>query len=504
MRKYIFLIVTVLLNGCMSPETNKAIVKESMQKHLDQEMSKRAAAEKMTFTQIPFEEKRDISLSVVNAPFMQIVEQTAARLGWTVKILDKVNPQDKVSLTMKNADAKTVITEAAFAAGYVAIIKDKTVTIAKSATYTFRIPSALLVDEKADVDVGGNPAKLQSGGGSSMGGGQPRPQGIDSQYKVTLKYDGVKKEFIQAINNVAGENSQVQIVGDIGLITMRGNAQSLKRVHDYINEVARSAMMVIDMEVTIMEVSLTGELQYGVNWQNIKLDSAIGTRDTTLGINGSSLYTGNGNGVGLGYSEASSGLTGASGIINALEKRTTINIKSKQAAQAANGKTAFIFDGRNIPYLGSVTPAVAGLTSSSGAAQLSFAQDGLMLSVRPEVMNDGKTIMFTILPVQMKVNGIVPYDAGNGIKLQGPDQSVKQSFSVGYANDGETIIMANSNSSSEQNQAAGIPGLIDVPVLGDLTGGKADTGINREVVILLTPRIKRAPASFDALVNASI
>lgn len=514
------MVPVLLLTGCLyDPEKNKQVVRDSMQNQLAQELKvPQANPPRMAFTDIPFEDKKDISLNVSAVPFMQVIEQTAARLNWTVKVLSPVDPGSKVSLNMRNVDAKTLIREAAFAAGYVAIIKDNTVTIADKATYTFRIPSSLLVDEKADIDVGGNPAKLASAssGGGGQGGQAARPQGIDSQYKVQLKYDGIKKEFVQALNNIAGDNSQIQIVGDIGLITMRGNAQSLKRVHEYINDIARHSMMVIDMEVAIIEVALTGELQYGINWQNIKMDSVFGTKNAYANINGSSLYTGNGNGMGIGYTETSpgianadgtftpTGLAGASGIINALEKRTSVNVIFKQSTQAANAKSAVIFDGKQIPYLGSVSPAISGVTSTTGSAQLSFAQDGLMLSVRPEVMNDGKNIMFTIVPIQTTVNGIVTIDAGNGIKLQGPNQSVKQNFSVGYATDGETIIMAGSKTSSNQSQDAGLPGLVDVPVLAELTGGKAKNNIDREVVILLTPRIKRVPSSFDALVNASI
>lgn len=470
------------------------------------------------FAEVAFDKKRDVTVNVVNAPFMQIIEQSASKLGWTVKVMEGVDPNKRISLSTKNTDISTLIKDVAFAAGYVSIIRDGVITITPTATYTFRVPSSLLVDEKTEVEVGGNPAKLASSGGGSTGGSgaQAKPQGIDSQFKIAKKYDGVKKEFIQAINNIAGENSQVQIVGDIGLITMRGNAQSLNRVHEYINGLARHSMTVINMEVAIVEVALTGELQYGINWNNIKLDSVFGTKDATMNIGGGSLFTNAGNGLNAGYTEYSpsianadgtttpTGLPGASGIINALEKRTNVNVVFTQNTSTGNAKSSILFDGKQVPYLGSVSPASSGLTSSSGAAQLSFAADGLMLSVRPEVMNDGKTIMFTIVPVQTTVNGITTFDAGNGIKLQGPNQSVKQSYIEGYAQDGETVIMAGSKTSSAQGQNAGLPGLIDVPFLSTLTGGKSKNNIDREVVILLTPRIQRAPANLDTLVNASI
>lgn len=510
--------LSALLTGCTyNAETNKQAVRDSMQDKVAQELKTTPIKPVMALSDIPFDEKRDISLNVTATPFMQIIEQTAARLNWTVKVLSPVDPSAKISLNMRNADAKTVIRDAAFAAGYIAIIKDNVVTITDRATYTFRVPSSILTNQETEIEVGGNPAKLatQSSGGMP-GGAASKPQGIDSQYKVKQKYTGVKSEYGQALQMLAGENSQIQVVGDVGLLTMRGNAQSLKRVHDYLNEIARHSMLVVEMEVAIIEVALTGELQYGINWQNIKLDSLFGTKNTYANINGSSLYTGAGNGIGGGYSETSpgtlnadgtttaSGLAGASGIINALEKRTSVNVLYKQSTQAANATSAVIFDGKQIPYIGSVTPAVSGVTSSTAGSQASFVQDGLMLSVRPEVMNDGKNIMFTIVPIQTTVNGIVTLDAGNGIKLQAPNQSVKQNFSVGYATDGETIIMANSKTSSNQSQDAGVPGLIDVPVIAELTGGKSKNNIDREVVILLTPRIKRAPPSFDALIGASI
>lgn len=492
------------LTACTnSAEKNQEMVKQEIQKRIAESVAKPKTVAAGSFSEVSFDQKKDISVNVVNAPFMQIIEQSAARFGWTIKVMDGVDPSKKISLSEKNTDVKSLITDAAFAAGYVAIIKDDTVIITDKATYTFRVPASLLVDQKTEVDVGGNPAKLTSGGGGSSGGAggmaggaQAKPQGIDSLFKVNMKYDGVKSEFKQSLEDIAGPNSQIKIVGDIGLITMRGNAQSLARVHQYINEISKQSLTVINMEVAIIEVALTGDMQYGINWNNIKLDSMA-----TASMTGGSVYASGANGLVGSYSEPN----GMSGIISALQKRTSVNVMFTQNTSTANDKSAVLFDGKQIPYLGSVTPAnTGGFTSTTGAAMLSFATDGLMLSVRPSVMNDGQTIMFSIVPIQTTVNGLTSFDAGNGIKLQGPNQSVKQSFVEAFAQDGETMIMAGSKTRSNQTQQAGIPGLIDAPFLSELTGGTAKSDIDREVVILLTPRIQKAPKNFDTLINASI
>jgi len=84
-------------------------------------------------------------------------------------------------------------------------------------------------------------------------------------------------------------------------------------------------------------------------------------------------------------------------------------------------------------------------------------------------------------------------------EVMGPQQSLayivgtrSTSTSLRLRN-GQTQVLAGLISDEERRSASQVPGLGDLPVLGRLFASKRDSNAKTEIVLLITPRVLRAP-----------
>ncbi|HCA27608.1 MAG TPA: hypothetical protein DEP05_08235 [Betaproteobacteria bacterium] len=445
-----------------------------------------------------------VTARLTEANFIGAIRAIAGKNGYSLTVMNNVDRSRRVSLTIDNLSTAAAIREIALAAGYVAVIDTagRTVTLAKYATATFRIPTSVLKPMSTNLDVGGNPV-AGSGTGSSGSSGIPgmpsnnssaTPGGgsIQSTFTVNAKYSNNPQGIEHLISRVAGPNASVNIVPELGIITVRSNAQALKRVHAFLLSFARNALTRVQIEAAIVEVSLNKETQYGINWKHV-LDAA-GTKSFSLST-----------AAGVTNPAGSLTLTTASttALINALRTITAVKIVSQPKLVTMNHIPAVLFDGTQVPYVPSVTSTMAGTsgtTQSSGSG--AFATDGLSLSIRPDILNN-QDVQISLVPVMSTIKDFKTFDLGGGGTLTMPNQDIKQSFIETLGENGKTLIIAGSRYRSSSNGKNGLPGIADTPVVGSLFSGVDDTDADRELIILLHTDIIPAP-KFDPLVSESV
>jgi type II secretory pathway component GspD/PulD (secretin) len=75
--------------------------------------------------------------------------------------------------------------------------------------------------------------------------------------------------------------------------------------------------------------------------------------------------------------------------------------------------------------------------------------------------------------------------------------SVRQAQTVARVRDGQTIVIAGLIRERKRNQDTGIPGLMEIPLLGYLFRNTTEIKEKSELVILITPRIQGDPQIVD-------
>ncbi|MEO6689160.1 MAG: type II secretion system secretin GspD, partial [Dokdonella sp.] len=263
----------------------------------------------------------------------------------------------------------------------------------------------------------------------------------------------------------------------------------------------------VQIEVRILEVSLTGDLNLGVQWY---LAGLIGTAPGSAQANGQYRYpdfTGNsrdrhrtslgaikqGTTPTLGgffYSFLNKNFEVA---INALETSGVAKTLSAPSLVVANNQEASINVGQQIPIvqtfyngLGAIntnpTGTNTGLNSNVGTTgSVQYLNTGVQLSVTPRVNPGG----LVYLDVQQEVSnpGTPSTDGGN------PPINQRQIQTQVAVQSGETVLLGGLISENKNNAATGLPFLSRVPGLRNLFGNTTDHRDRTELIVLITPRV---------------
>ncbi|GAB2490039.1 type II secretion system secretin GspD [Arenimonas alkanexedens] len=249
----------------------------------------------------------------------------------------------------------------------------------------------------------------------------------------------------------------------------------------------------VHIEAQVVEVQLTGELSYGVNWffENSVVDaglpSAVG-RDIWGDIAGSI----GADGVGWTFLGRN-----AAAIITALDDVSNVRLLSTPSVVVRNNAEAKLDVGTKIPVNStSFNPIVGDPGSGNGTfTQVQYLDTGVILTVTPRISRDGTVFM----EIEQEVSSPGAPRAGD------PNGNVpinKRSLITEAAiKSGETVMLAGLITEGSTQGSSGFPGLSRLPVIGGLFGTQTRDSNRSEVIILVTPRVIRDPAEARKLTD---
>jgi general secretion pathway protein D len=326
-----------------------------------------------------------------------------------------------------------------------------------------------LDSRNGSVDFGGSSGNSGDGG---LGGGSlslnPRDSGSGA---VTLEIDG--------------DRVGVSAVDETNTLLVRSSAAAWSSIRDVVQKLDVMPMQV-HIEAQIAEVSLTGELSYGVNWYferavtDAGLPSAVG-RTTWSGLAGNVSGSTVG-GVGPGLSWTFLGRNAAA-IISALDEVSDVRLLQTPSIFVRNNAEATLNVGSRIPINSvNVNP---GSDNDTTYSQVQYLDTGVILKVRPRVTRDG--MVFLDIVQEVSSPGSEPDDNGN-VRINTRRMKTEAAVQAG-----DTVMLAGLISDSASKGSTGFPGLSRIPVIGGLFGRQSTNSDRSEVIVLLTPTIVRNP-----------
>lgn len=461
----------------------------------------------------PPEEGR-VSLKLADAPFAEALAALAARAGYTVALARDVDAGARVTVEIVRASPERAMREIAFAAGYVTVIdrEERRASIARRATWTFKLPPRLMENLELSYDVASNPAAQGQGGAQGTGMGAaapfaaaPAPSGgagaqlgaTSARFSVAATQRNPGDGIRQFIAGLAGSGVEVQAMPATGLLSVRGTGEQLRRAERLIREFILDAAAQVEIEASLIEVTLNRETQAGIDWSRVIPLGGLG--------NGAQATVTLTNAAGVVQPAISASVTTSSiaSVVKALQRQARVRVISRPRLLALNHSPAIVFDGEQVPYLGSVTTTVTGTspaTQSSGS--VSYAMDGVSLAFKPSIL-DGKRVEVTVVPVLSSVTRLETFDLGRGASLTAPRQPVRQAHLQVIAEAGKTVIVGGTRSSRSSAERSGVPGTSDLPLLGPLLNGIDDGDFQKELILLLRASIIPAPR-YDPLVAEAL
>ena len=229
--------------------------------------------------------------------------------------------------------------------------------------------------------------------------------------------------------------------------------------------------MQVQVEASIMEVSLTDGLEYGLQWYlKNNAFNKVGTGmldfDSSAGLSASV--------PGFSYS-----LTDASGtittVLNALAKESKLRVLSSPSVLVLDNQTANIRVGNQQPIFTEASRTDGGVITQS----VQYKDTGVSLQVTPHVNTNG----LVKLDIQQEVTDVGEIDAATKQRsfLQ---RNIKSNIAV---KSGETIVLGGLIRDNSTDGKTGLPGLSKVPVVGDLFSGTSRSSVRTELLVLITP-----------------
>ncbi|WP_368562606.1 type II secretion system secretin GspD [Pseudoxanthomonas sp. UTMC 1351] len=324
----------------------------------------------------------------------------------------------------------------------------------------------------SSVDFGGSGGG-SGGSGGGLGGGSlslgPREGGGSGS--VTLEVDG---------NRVG-----VSAVEETNTLLVRSTASAWKSIQDVVEKLDVMPMQV-HIEAQIAEVTLSGELSYGVNWYferavtDAGLPDAV-NRTTWSGLAGNVSGSQVG-GVAPGFSWTFLGRNAAA-IISALDQVSDVRLLQTPSIFVRNNAEATLNVGSRIPINSvNVNP---GSNTDTTYSQVQYLDTGVILKVRPRVTKDGMVFLDIVQEVSSPSGD---RDANGNRSINTRRMKTEAAVQAG-----DTVMLAGLIDDSAVKGSTGFPGLSRLPIIGALFGRQSVNNRRNETIILLTPTIVRNP-----------
>lgn len=246
------------------------------------------------------------------------------------------------------------------------------------------------------------------------------------------------------------------------------------------------------IDATIVEVTLTNELQYGIEWflKNAHGDSAVagGGGSSSIASTLTAAATGAGS-SGFSYLYNGLGSAGAmNAVINAAATNNNVSVISSPSLMVLNNQEATILVGDSVPILsGTATSLLSGVASTTNQVQM--VDTGVNLSIKPRVNSNGLVLM----DIMQSVNAAVATNVNGGTSgIDSPTIQKRQIQTNVAVQSGETIILGGLIKEENDYNRNGIPWLHELPLVGSLFGATTRNKDKTELVVLLTPRVMKS------------
>jgi pilus assembly protein CpaC len=296
--------------------------------------------------------------------------------------------------------------------------------------------------------------------------GEVRVDGVGEGVMLTgsVASPAESQQAYDVVTRLVGSSEKV-----VNNLTIRGRDQVMLKVT--VAEVARSV-------IKQLGVDLNGSLSYG---------SAI------LNFNNSNPFTALGQPLVAGNNITGS-FKSVNATLNAMERAGVIRTLAEPNLTAISGETASFLAGGEFPIPSGYT---CDPVSRSCQLAVQFKKFGVGLNFTPVVLSEGRISMKVMTEVSELTND-------NSIQLvQGSSTQTIPSIKTRRAEttveipSGGSLAMAGMIQEQTKHQISGLPGLMQLPVLGTLFKSRDYVNNQTELMVIVTPYIARAVAVKD-------
>lgn len=174
-------------------------------------------------------------------------------------------------------------------------------------------------------------------------------------------------------------------------------------------------------------------------------------------------------------------LANPSAVIQALRDVTDVKILSAPSLMVADNQSAVLQVGDQVPVTtGTATSVVT--TQSAIVNSVSYVDTGVILHVTPHVSRTSEIR----LDIEQEVSAVEQNANAQSLTPTISQQKVKSTVIV---ESGQTLLLAGLISQQRSQEKSGVPGVTDIPILGNLVSDTNNSAKRTELIIFVKPQI---------------
>ncbi|QOG23798.1 type II secretion system secretin GspD [Bradyrhizobium arachidis] len=303
----------------------------------------------------------------------------------------------------------------------------------------------------------------------------------------------------------AGVLDGVRITADSvnNTLLIYASQEQYRTIEQTIKEVDQPQLQVA-IDATIAEVTLTDDLQYGIQSYIMSRDLGLKPNTGSFGYNGASAVAAAATDVVLqraipGFNFLVGSAQTPRAVLNALHAITDVKVLSNPSVVVIDNQIATLQVGDEIPIQ---TGSATVLTGSNTIANTTdYRSTGIILRVVPRINANGNVRLDVEQEISNPVSNSSSGSSSTSTNSLTPTVSTRKVRSSVAVASGQTVLLAGLISDSQTKSRSGIPGLDQIPGLGEVVFGQTDKQVKRtELIIFIRPQIIRdgADAHFVA------
>lgn len=531
----------MLLGGCAAREKKQEIQippeTRSAQAHRPQIPELKLPEPAPVIEEISPLKTRIVDVIARNTPLRDVLHVIADATGLNLIMEREVNPDFPVTMTLRNVTAKDALDTIFASVDYFYAIENNMMFIRATDSRVYELGFPAIV-QNYSVDVGGDILSGASGnntGGTSTGSSSSTSGGSTSSGTNNLRgnvsqntksdqtafnfWDTIEKSLAGILKPAAapGPASASGTVQEsftlnrlTGTIVVNASKRNLKRVEQYLNAVRKVINRQVLVEAKIVEVSLSDNFQFGIDWALVGYKAGVGTygasnlvMNTMTGVNynpGTRTLSGIQSGPnpapqqGFAKPGFNLGVTGSNfaAIVTALQEQGDVRTLSNPRVSIMNGQTALLSVGRNTNYIAKVETSINSSTANN-LVTYTVTQgnvlSGIIIGLIPFVNENGE-ISLTITPIVSNLVSLEDKTFGiNQTSISLPTVDLRELSTTVKVRDGQTIVIGGLIDQREQVVDDKVPMLGDIPLLGELFTKRTKMNRKSELVVILQPML---------------
>jgi MSHA biogenesis protein MshL len=387
-----------------------------------------------------------------------------------------------------------------------------------------RVTSGSVADAPV-AGVPGSPIPLVPGAPAPAPGVPGAGALADSSRVQTQTRSDFWESLTQTLQAIVGSEAGKGVIVNpqAGIVVVRALPSELRNVEAYLKAIRLSVERQVMLEAKIIEVTLNEQFQAGVNWarftnrgtggiiepgatlaatgrvSNATLTADVAGRSLTATSTAGTLIQGVPGGalVGLAFQTQN-----FAALMQFLESQGTVQVLSSPRIATLNNQKAVLKVGTDEFFITNITGgtttttgAVAGATGTNTFPTLTLRPffSGVALDITPQIDEESNII----LHIHPSVSDVQQQDRrvdlgtlfGGTVTLPVARSTVSETDSVVKVGDSNIVAIGGLMKVDIANDQSGVPGLQDIPLVGQAFRSNRRTAVKKELVILIKPTV---------------